>query len=1030
MSNVVKTGLLGLSLLCMSLPALSADVEVAEIHTGKAQDILVATSARAEPVLSLGRPIVTGTRDLGAPGRDLVAVGDDIVILTGKELRMAVASEAFTGAVNTALELQNAADHLVAFGNMIYVAGPDVLYVIERSSGGLRLRGRLALEVGARALAAENGKVYLLRADNRLQVVDATNPDAPRALESQPLSVIARALQVRDGVLYLAVSGGDGLATFAIGDDGAMKPLGHARIGCDAVDLAVADGLVHLACGAQGVAIFSVEDPAVPRWLGSHQEVGFVGRIALQEDRLYALGEKGALSVLDVGHAALPSIVSTTRLAETPVALLPEGASVLLLFGQEITRLDTDIRPPVVGNEGLDFGQGVNLGGQRRAEIRDGKLYVADWFSGVHIYDIANPASPHLISSVHTPGSPKGIILRGDLAYVADDDHGLEVIDIQDPQRPEIIDRLQTEGLGYTPVIVGDTLYLASHRGGFQVIDISEPRKPKLLSTTDTEGKAWSIRVRDNIAYIADDDDGLLVFDVSDAGKPRQIGQFSPGGAAEEVLLDGDKAYVSFFEGGLYVLDISNPKTPKQVGHIELPGNARGLELVGQRLYVACWLAGVQVVDVSDPAAPRHLMGYDTHGAAWGIRVAEHHGYVLDWWGGLSVLDLSRPDRITALGRYPHPGVVADSAMQGDYAYVAQGRAGLQVFDIRNTLNPTWVTGVDVPDARQVITDDKQAYVLDGPHRVLVLDIGDPFSTHIRQHYLVGGDVAFMRFRNGRLYLLDNDGAVTIMNPVDGKSVALDGVRDVIDIDVESGALATLSRSEGVKVFRLTDPDKPEQVKTYPDAKSADLVRMLDGRAFVHRPGVGLIPLASVQQDGKTTAAKPLIELPEGVRDVQGESGQLFALLGDGRVVQMDTMFQPWRPVVVYAPRQKVTSMRFYNGVLYLSGAQNLIAIRALKGVHARTEGDQVRFRLPANLDIGDYLIEPLHRSRADADPAGADGDANSAVRSESAPLLVRVKPAPFKGKKLSKEELRRIVAEKLKESQAKRAAEAAQGGQ
>ncbi|MBI1195635.1 MAG: hypothetical protein GC138_07305 [Gammaproteobacteria bacterium] len=1029
MTNVVKTGLFGLSLLFLSLPTRVAGAEIAEIQTGKAQDILVSTAARAEPVLALGRPIVTGTRDLGAPGRDLVAVGDNIVILTGKQLLMSVASEAFSGAVDVALTLPSAADHIVSFGGMIYAVGPDVLYVIERSSGGLRLRGRAALEVGARAVAAENGKVYLLRADNRLQVVDATNPDAPRALESQPLSVIARALQVRDGVLYLAVSG-DGLATFAIDDGGTLKPLGHARIGCDAVDLAVADGLVHLACGEQGVTIYSVEDPSDPRWLGSHQEVGFVGRIALQEDRLYALGENGALSVLDVGHAALPSIVSTTRLAETPVALLPEGPSVLLLSGQEIRRLDTDVRPPVISNEGLDFGQGVNLGGQRRAEIRDGKLYVADWFSGVHIYDIANPASPHLISSVHTPGSPKGIILRGDLAYVADDDHGLEVIDIQDPQQPEIIDRLQTEGLGYTPVIVGDRLYLASHRGGFQVIDISEPRKPKLLSTTDTEGKAWSIRVRDNIAYIADDDDGLLFFDVSDAGKPRQIGQFSPGGAAEEVLLDGDKAYVSFFEGGLYVLDISDPKAPKQIGHIELPGNARGLELVGKRLYVACWLAGVQVVDVSDPTAPRHLTGYDTHGAAWGIRVHEGHGYVLDWWGGLSVLDLSRPDRMTALGRYPHPGLVEDSAMQGDYAYVAQGHAGLQVFDIRNTLNPTWVTGVDVPDARQVITDDKQAYVLDGPHRILVLDIGDPFSTHIRQHYLVGGDVAFMRFRNGRLYLLDNDGAVTIMNPADGKIAALEGIGDVIDIDVESGALATLSRSEGVKVFRLTDPDKPEQVQTYADAKSADLVRMLDGRAFVHRPGVGLIPLASVQQDGKTTAAKPLIELPEGVRDVQGESGQLFALLGDGRVVQMDTMFQPWRPVVVYAPRQKVTSMRFYNGVLYLSGAQNLIAIRALKGVHARTEDNQVRFRLPAKLDIGDYLIEPLHLAGTDTTAANDKVEAAPTAKAPVGPLLVRVKPAPFKGKKLSKEELRRIVAEKLKESQAKRAEEAAQGGQ
>ena len=790
MTNVFISRPFGLLLLCLSLvPQASEGIEVAELQTGQARDILISTTARAEPVLALGRPMISGRRALGAPGDALAAIDEDVLILTGNRLTMLPRGDVLSGPIKASLDLPKPADRLVVSGGMIYAAGPEALYVIEPSSAGLQLRGQVSLKVAARAVAAENGRVYILRADNRLQIVDAFDPDRPQVLAALSLPVIARALQVKDEVLYFAVAG-DGLATFDIHEVDVLRSLGRARTGCDAIDIDLSGNLVYLACGEQGIAVFDVDDPAGPRWIGSHQEVGFVDRVAVREDRLYALGEGRALSVLDISHAALPSIVSTARLVYAPIAMLPEGASVLLLSGQELASLDVDVQPPVISNEGLDFGQGVNLGGQRRAVIRDNRLYVADWFSGMHIYDIANPASPHLISSIHTPGSPKGIVLHGDLAYVADDDHGLEVIDIHDPVRPEIIDRLQTEGLGYTPVIVGDRLYLASHRGGFQVIDISKPRQPALLSTTDTQGKAWSIRVRDGIAFVADDDDGLLVFDVRDPRKPRQIGQFSPGGAAEEVLIDGDRAYVAFFEGGLYVLDISHPEAPRQLGHIELPGNARGLELVDKRLYVACWLAGVQVVDVSDPSTPLHLSGYDTHGAAWGIRVNEGRGYVLDWWGGLSVLDLTRSDRMTALGRYPHPGRVEDAAMQGDYAYVAQGQAGLQVFDIRNALNPTWVTGVDVSNARQVITDGKQAYVLDGPHRILVLDISNPFSTHVRRHYLVEGDIAYMRFKQGRLYLLDADGGVMILNPEDGHSVALEDVHDIIDIDVESGALA------------------------------------------------------------------------------------------------------------------------------------------------------------------------------------------------------------------------------------------------
>jgi len=1026
MTNVVKSGLLGLWLLCLSFMAQATGGEVREIQTGKAQDILVSAMTRAEPVLTLGRPVETGRRAISGSGKALAMIGDDVLILAGKHVLMSPQAALMSGteAETFSLTLPGTADHLIVSGSVAYAAGSDRLYVLERSGATLVLRGQAPLEVAARAMAANDGQVYILRADNRLQIVDATDPSRPRTLGAQALPVIARALQARNGVLFLAVSG-EGLVTFGLRGGGAISPLGSARIGCDASDLVLSDGLLHLACGRQGIMTFAIDDPANPRWLGSHQEVGFVGRLAARDDDLYALGEKGALSVLDVSHPALPSILSTTRLAEVPVDFLPEDNSVLLLGRHELSRLDTGVHPPIISNEGLDFGQGVNFGGQRRAAIRDQRLYVADWFSGVHIYDIANPVSPHLISSIHTPGSPKGIVLHGDLAYVADDDHGLEVIDIHDPVRPVIIDRLQTDGLAYTPVIVGDRLYLASHRGGFQIIDISEPRKPTLLSTTDTPGKAWSIRVRDQMAYVADDDDGLLVFDVSDPRVPRQIGQFSPGGAAEEVLLDGNLAYVAFFEGGLYVLDITHPEAPRELGRIDLPGNARGLELVGKRLYVASWLAGVQVVDVSDPKAPRRELGYDTHGAAWGIRVQDGRGYVLDWWGGLSVLDLGRSDRMMALGRYPHPGQVEDAAMQGDYAYVAQGRAGLQVFDIRNPLNPTWVTGIDVPDARQVIVDDQRAFVLDGPHRLLVLDISDPFSSHIRQHFLVGGDIAFMRFKQGRLYLLDAEGGVSILNPEDGQSLALEGIHDVIDIDVESGALAALSRTQGVLVYRLTHPDEPEQVRAYPDASGADLVRMLDGRAFVHRPGQGLIPLAAV--DKPDTANPALIELPEGVRDVQGQSGQLFALLRDGRVVQIDTMLGPWQPTVVYAPRQPATAMKLYRGVLYLSGGQSLIAINALQGVHARGDGDQVRFRLPAQLAIGDYLIEPLLAGKG-APKSLLKKDKFEVPDAE--PLLIRVKAAPFKGKKYTKEELRRIIAEKLKQNQAARAPAGGQDGE
>jgi len=203
MTKVVKAGLFGLWLLCLSFTAHAIDGEVREIQTGKAQDLQVSTTDQAEPVLALGRPVVTERRTLSEPGKALAMIGDDVLILAGNHMQMSSQAAVLSDSKQGSLELPGAADHLITAGSMAYAAGPDTLYVLERSGASLAMRGRIHLEVAVRAMAADDGQVYILRADNRLQVVDATDPTQPRILAAQTLPVIARSLQVRNGVLFL-----------------------------------------------------------------------------------------------------------------------------------------------------------------------------------------------------------------------------------------------------------------------------------------------------------------------------------------------------------------------------------------------------------------------------------------------------------------------------------------------------------------------------------------------------------------------------------------------------------------------------------------------------------------------------------------------------------------------------------------------------------------------------------------------------------------------------------------------------------
>ncbi len=985
-----------LSIVLLLVSASPPALERYEIYAGDRQRLTIPLSPERgrSLVVEAARPWLRQTVPLAARPAALALVGDHLLMAVGRRLEIHAAIQPLAGRPVATLGLSFAPRFLVATASHAILVGADRFVVVDISDMR-RPRPLAERQIPGGAVSAvamdDDGRLFMATAEGRLNVFDVSLPAAPEALGQQALGLPVGALAASADRLYVA-AGREGVAIYDTGDAAAIVRLGRYRTTGPAVDLVVDGDVVYVASGAWGITLLDVGDPEHPLWLGSHQQVGDVRRLRLQGDRLMTLGIDGRFGILDVGRPSMPSIVASARLPASVHDLLPAARSVYLLSDDALSLVDTDVEPPEIGNEGLDFGQGVNLGGQRRAAVRDGLLYVADWFSGIHVYDIRGTVRPRLLSSLHTPGSPKGICLDGDYAYVADDDHGLEVVDVSDPSRPRLVARLQTSGLAYTPVVVGQRLYLASHRGGFQIVDITDPSSPRLVASVDTPGKAWSIRVRDGIAYVADDENGLLVFDLADEGHPRLLARYSPGGAVEDVVIDGDIAYLALFEGGLHVLDIRRPEAPRRVARLPLPGNARGLELDGDRLFVAGWLAGVHEVDVRDRRHPRLLSSYDTPGAAWGVRVVDGRAYVLDWWGGLSVVDVSVPARPRGLARYPaSEGRVRRLAVAGDYAFVAYGQAGFQVFDIRNPLNPTWITGLDLGDARDLAVDGGRAYVLDGRRRVHVVRIDDPFAIAEQGVVELAADPGQIVAVRGLAYLTDASGHLAVLDPDSGVVAPVAGERDIVDLWQDGHRLVATTSAGEVRVYSLADPARPVVDHRYPVPAGVSQARLLAGRAFVYAPGVGYAPL--VAPAGGRPA--PLFGVAGGMRDIQGDGrSTLFALGEDGTILQIDASGAEWRPVVRYRPLQPATAMTFHRGVLYLAGGAGIVALRTLGEVTVDPGAGGVRLGVPPDLPLGDYLLL--------LEMAGADA---------GTPRLLHVRRRPY-GSRPSAEALRRLVAE------------------
>lgn len=735
------------------------------------------------------------------------------------------------------------------------------------------------------------------------------------------------------------------------------KIIGRYRASAPLHEVVVIGSLALLANDRNGVTVLDISDIEKPLWRGSHQKLGRITRVVAADDKVLALNDSGIVYLINLKNPAEPTVINAWRSRVTVRDIAWHDQSVYLRTDTHIDVIDFSAPMPQISNEGLNFGQGVNFGGERRVDIVGHVAYVADWFSGIHLYDISNPNLPRLLSSYHTPGSPKGMVVRDNVAYVPDDDHGLQIIDVKDPRAPKLISHIQTNGLGYTPKLAGNLLYLASHRGGFQIIDIADPANPQQLSEIDTPGLAWSLAIQGDRLYVADDDTGLLIFDVKDPKAPKQIGQFTPGTAVEEVLIRDNIAFIACFDDGIYMLDIADPAQPKVISHTRLPGNSRGLDLIGDQLYVASWLAGIHILDVSKPAAPKILGSYDTRGATWGLKVVNDHLYAMDWWGGVAVLDVSDPTNPHVVGDYHERGRINDIATleytgkyAGSYAFAAQGSNGLQVFDINNPLNPTWITGVNFPgDAQHITLAADRAYLAMGDGGLAIADISNPFEARWLSTTATDGRITDVIVDKHRAWLLDALQGVLlydISNPQQPRQLARINIK-ASAIALAGNDLIVASRA-GLHRYGVAS-NNVTALAHYPLDSGVQQLRVAGEQLYATQGNI--LMLFGLTKSGIQLKIKRHLESPISAIT---QNDQQLLVSSEHEVLQLDPT--TLKIFSRYPMLTTVTQLNLHDGVLYLSGAATITALRPLPAITLET-GEGKRFSLPAATAIGSYHL-------------------------------------------------------------------------
>jgi hypothetical protein len=280
--------------------------------------------------------------------------------------------------------------------------------------------------------------------------------------------------------------------------------------------------------------------------------------------------------------------------------------------------------------------------------LSDGTLYVSDQFTGVHVYDVADPAAPRAVTTIALDGN-RGSAVKDDILYASEknklhvyrregdtftlvttleSEYDYDGGDVPWNEGPDeysfacvcgtrdespVMPASQSGGSSYaTFAVIDDYLYRVD-RYQLVVYDIQAPAAPVELQRLTLDWTIETIYPTPEYLFIGGES-GMFVCDRADPANPDLIGMVQHIRACDPVVVSGDIAYVTVRGGNqcgaspdeLMIVDVSSPSAPRVVG-VKPLATPHGLALREPFLYVSTGQSGYTLLDVTRPTAPAEL---------------------------------------------------------------------------------------------------------------------------------------------------------------------------------------------------------------------------------------------------------------------------------------------------------------------------------------------------------------------------------------------------------------------------------------
>ena len=539
--------------------------------------------------------------------------------------------------------------------NLVYTADTYGLHIINVSNPARpQVTGQLQTSFGC-DVKLDGEYAYIADGAECLRVIDVSNPNEPNLVASckpDEEMIFAHHIAVSNGITYLTDEHFKKVYIIEVSQPNSPNLLTTYYSQDYAHGIAVRGNYAYLANGQAGLSILDISNPCEPNLLSVCDTHGEAYGVALNEGGVYvsdALSDDGDSGVMNFIDATVPDYpyLEYSYYTGSYAYRLAVQNNLVYIVNKERGFDIIDVSSPF---EQFRAGHFARIENAHHVSFDGNRTCLTDGYSGVHFFDMSDPARPACLGSFRPVGFPwdeetgKMAVMGGNTAYYVDYYENIWSMDITNSYDPggDCYPQYFT-GEIEDLFLEGNLLYVAASSDGLALIDYSNLWWGEYTTLYNTSGETLGLVKKGNIVYVADGSQGLQIIEVSNPSECFLLGTCDTNGWANAVDIKGSAAVIADYIGGVKIIDVCDPCNPSIIGSCAIPGYAMDVAITGSFACVAGADSGLQIVCLANPAELNISASYDTPGSTRCVSTVGKTVVLADEAGGFFIFRIGLP---------------------------------------------------------------------------------------------------------------------------------------------------------------------------------------------------------------------------------------------------------------------------------------------------------------------------------------------------------------------------------------------------